>query len=157
MRRRWWIALLLCLGGLVACRGKEMAPGAGSEADKEAIRALVAAHREAVLQRDAQRLLELWAADGVITDANHTPANPGDDRVWAGHEALLAYYTTLVFPLYLDDIGPADVEVYLQGDTAWATATTRIGQETSPGGERWTFIREGGKWRIASITFNLEP
>jgi hypothetical protein len=39
---------------------------------------------------------------------------------------------------------------------AIVTGTTRMGDELSPQGERWTFERQHGTWRITGITINLE-
>jgi len=125
--------------------------------DREAILALMAAEAEAAVHDDAARLLELWAADGLIRDARHTPDDPTDDHTWIGHDAILSRYFTIVFPLYLTQLARADVILTVDGDTATATATTVIEGEVSPGGERWTFARVEGEWRIASIVFNLEP
>lgn len=125
--------------------------------DREAILALMAAEAEAAIRDDAGRLLALWAADGLVRDANHTPDDPTDDHTWIGHDAILSRYLTIVFPLYLTRLAHADVLLTVEGDEATATATTVIEGEVSPGGERWTFARIEGEWRITSITFNLEP
>lgn len=125
--------------------------------DREAILALMDAEAKAATHDDAARLLELWAADGLIRDANHTPGDPTDDHTWSGHDAILSRYFTIVFPLHLTQLRRTDVLLTVQGDTASATATTVIEREVSPGGERWAFVRVDGRWRIASITFNLEP
>jgi len=67
--------------------------------EREAILALMASEAKAAVHDDASRLLELWAADGLIRDANHTPADPADDHTWIGHDAILSRYLTIVFPL----------------------------------------------------------
>lgn len=125
--------------------------------DREAILALMSAEAEAAIHDDAARLPELWAADGLIRDANHTPDDPTDDHTWLGYDAILSRYLTIVFPLHLTQLARTDVHLTFEGDTATATATTVIEGEVSPGGERWTFARVGGEWRITSIVFNLEP
>jgi hypothetical protein len=125
--------------------------------DREAILALMAAEAEAAIQDDAARLLELWAADGLLRDANHTPDDSTDDHTWIGHDAILSRYLTVVFPLHLTQLARTDVLLTIDGHTATATATTVIEGEVSPGGERWAFARIDGGWRITSIVFNLEP
>jgi hypothetical protein len=132
-------------------------PAQSAASDREAILALMAAEAEAAIRDDAGRLLALWAADGLVRDANHTPDDPTDDHTWIGHDAILSRYLTIVFPLYLTRLACADVLLTVEGDEATATATTVIEGEVSPGGERWTFARIEGEWRITSITFNLEP
>jgi hypothetical protein len=42
------------------------------------------------------------------------------------------------------------------GDRATVTATTRIGSEVAPAGDRWVLIEHSGCWQIASLTYNLE-
>jgi ketosteroid isomerase-like protein len=132
-------------------------PARSVASDREAILALMAAEAEAAVHDDAARLLTLWAADGLVRDANHTPADPNDDYTWIGHDAILSRYLTVVFPLHLTQLARIDVLLTVEGDTATVIATTVIEGEVSPGGERWTFARFEGEWRITSITFNLEP
>ena len=36
------------------------------------------------------------------------------------------------------------------------TATTQIGDEVSPAGDLWTFVRTEDGWRIESLSYNLE-
>lgn len=117
---------------------------------------LIAVHRTAVVADDVQGVLDIWAEDGVITDANHTPFDPADDHVWRGLDAVLSYYTTVLFPLYLEEVGPVDTVVTINGSQAVMTGTTKIGDELAPGGERWTFALRDGEWKITSMTFNLE-
>jgi hypothetical protein len=62
----------------------------------------------------------------------------------------------VIFFLTLDEMGPVDLVIDVEGDSAVVTGTTRIGTELSPGGERWTFARREGQWQITGITFNLE-
>jgi len=123
----------------------------------QAITELIAAHRAAVVADDVQSVLDIWAEDGVITDTNHTPDDPTDDHVWRGLDAVLSYYTTVLFPLYLTEVGPVDTVLTVEGARAVMTGTTKIGDEISPGGERWTFARRDGEWRIVGMAFNLEP
>ncbi len=122
----------------------------------QAIAELIAVHRAAVIADDVQGVLDIWAEDGVITDANHTPDDPADDHVWRGLDAVLSYYTTILFPLYLSEIGPVDTVLTVEGTEAVMMGTTKIGDELSPGGERWTFALRGGEWKITGMTFNLE-
>jgi len=125
--------------------------------DEEAILQILHAQAEGVVQQDIDRLMDIWDKDGVITDANHTPDNPGDDFVWTGHEAIRERYVNLVFPSAPTEAAATDVQLTIEGDTAWAVSTTNIGDEVQPGGDRWTFAKKGGRWKITSLTYNLEP
>ncbi len=133
-----------------------LSPTPPPASDREAILALMAAEAKAVIHDDASHLLQLWATDGLVRDANHTPEDPSDDHIWVGHDALLSRYLTILFPLHLTQLTRTDVQLTIEGNTATATATTVIEGEISPGGERWTFTRIEGAWHITSIVFNLE-
>jgi len=166
LRRLPWIFLALFIVA-VACRSAPTAPIlispfptpplSVSRSDREAILALMTAEAEAAVHDDAEHLLALWAVEGLIRDANHTPDDPTDDHIWVGHDAILSRYFTIVFPLHLTHLTRTDVLLTVEGDTATAVATTVIEGEVSPGGERWTFGRVDGAWRITSVVFNLEP
>ena len=124
--------------------------------DEEAILQLLRAESEGVVQQDMERLAEIWAEDATVTDAKHTPDDPGDDAEWRGIDAILDRYVVLVFPGNPQYAEPADVTIVVDGDTATATSTTRIGDEVSPGGDRWTFVRRDGRWYILGLVYNLE-
>jgi hypothetical protein len=168
LKHAFALELIVLLGLAVACQSVSATPilfplqstptpVSSSPSDREAILALMTAEAEAAVHDDADRLLGLWAADGIVRDANHTPDDPADDHTWSGHDGILSRYLTIIFPLHLTRLARADVSLTIDGDAATAIATTVIEGEVSPGGERWTFARTGGEWRITSITFNLEP
>ena len=62
--------------------------------DREAITALLRAEGAYVVQQDSEALLRLWAPDGRIADAKHTPADPADDQTWEGIDAILGRRVT---------------------------------------------------------------
>jgi ketosteroid isomerase-like protein len=125
--------------------------------DEEAIRQLILAEGQGVVSQDIAGLMDLWAAEAVIADAKHTPADPTDDARWTGRDAIRERYVVLVFPGNPLSAGAADVKIEIQGDKATAISTTVIGSEISPGGDRWTFARRDGRWWITGLTYNLEP
>jgi ketosteroid isomerase-like protein len=124
--------------------------------DEEAILQLLAAEGEGVVQQDIDRLMEIWAEDGMVVDARHTPQDIGDDLTWRGRDAIRQRYVTLVFPGNPSTAGASDVLVTVDGDSAQAVSTTRIGSEVAPGGDSWTFVRRDGRWIITGLTYNLE-
>lgn len=168
MRRQVFVILLMMLL-VVSCRSGQDTP-AGSQSDvgvprtptpipatdEEAILKLLRAESEGVVQQDMDRLADLWAEDATVTDAKHTPDDPADDAVWRGIDAILDRYVVLVFPGNPQYAEPADVSVSIDGDTATVTSTTQIGDEVSPGGDRWTFVRRDGRWYIQALSYNLE-
>ncbi|NOZ48452.1 MAG: DUF4440 domain-containing protein [Chloroflexi bacterium] len=155
----------LLLGGCGSPAGPPVSPTDNSArtptpvpaSDEEAIQGLLRAEGEAVVQQDMERLAELWTEDAVVRDAKHTPQNEEDDAVWRGIDAVLDRYVVLVFPGNPQLVAPQVVSMEVQGDEARVVSTTQIGEEVSPKGDVWTFVRQDGRWWIASLTYNLEP
>ncbi|NUQ38909.1 MAG: DUF4440 domain-containing protein [Caldilineales bacterium] len=145
------LPLLFLLLLLAACRSQPRL------SDEEAILQLLQAESEGVVQQDMARLTAIWAEEAVVVDAKHTPDDPGDDAVWRGIDAILDRYVVLVFPGNPQSAGKIDVSLEIAGEEATARSTTQIGEELSPGGDRWTFRRRDGRWQITSLTYNLEP
>jgi hypothetical protein len=118
---------------------------------------LILLESQGIARQDIAGLTDLWAADAIVTDARHTPDRPGDDAAWRGRAAIRERYLTLVLPGNPGPSNPSDIEIKIDGDRATATSTTRIGQEVSPGGDRWGFVKRAGRWWISELTYNLEP
>lgn len=125
--------------------------------DEEAIRQLIQSEGQGVVSQDIAGLMDLWASDAAIVDAKHTPENPNDDARWRGRDAIRERYVVLVFPGNPISAGAADVLIEIRGDQATAVSTTVIGNEVSPGGDRWAFAKRDGRWWITGLTYNLEP
>lgn len=169
LRSAWSIALLLLLG-IVSCaapaqpsslgeRPTDIVPLAPTQPadDEEAIRQLIEQEAAALVSQDLAGLMALWAEDAVIVDAKHTPDDEGDDARWRGRDAIRERYVVLVLPGNPLAAGARDIRITVEGDTATATSTTAIGDEVAVGGDRWTFVRRGGRWSISGLTYNLEP
>jgi hypothetical protein len=124
--------------------------------DTEAIQWLLQAESRGVVNRDTDLLTAIWAEDGQVIDAHHTPDDTSDDARWQGIDAVMNRYVTLVFPGNPILAAPADVQIQVQGHRATARTTTRINNELSPGGDAWEFVKQDGVWRIRSLTYNLE-
>ncbi len=160
MPARQYPILFLLLLLLTACAAPTFTPTPitlPNASDEEAIMALLRAESQGVVAKDMDLLASLWAEDAVVVDAKHTPDDPSDDTRWEGIDAVLDRYVTLVFPGNPAFAEPADVQITIEGDRAEAASTTRIGEERSPGGDRWTFVKRHGRWWIQSLTYNLEP
>ncbi len=132
--------------------------GLGSfEDDEAAIAALIQAEGGLVVAQEIAGLMALWDASGAVVDAAHTPDDPADDQRWDGVDALRHRYVWMVFPGAPAQAAPGQMAVEIDGDTATVTATTQIGDEVSPGGDRWDSVRTpAGCWVIRQLTFNLE-
>jgi len=168
MRHRLLLNLIPLLILLVGCAGEPAtsvptpalelsSPTPVPASDEEAIQQLLLAEGEGVVKKDLDRLMDLWLLDGYVADANHTPDDAGDDLTWKGSYAVRDRYITLVFPGNPSSAAPSDLTIVIEGDRATVTATTRIGDEVSPAGDRWTFVCTPDGWRIESLTYNLEP
>ncbi|MCC6168483.1 MAG: hypothetical protein IT329_14765 [Caldilineaceae bacterium] len=170
----WPISLLLSLALLFGCRAPAAdpttaAPAAADAAggscslglegagDDEAIRAVLTAEGELVVAQDITRLMALWARDSHVTDAKNTPDDTADDQRWEGKDAIRHRYVRTVFPGAPGAAHPADLEISLAGDRAAVRATTQIGSEVSPAGDRWELVKQENCWYIAGLTYNLEP
>ena len=129
---------------------------AGSD-DETAVHALLAAEGEHVVNQDIDALMRLWAADGRVSDAKNTPEEMSDDQTWDGKDAIRHRYVRTVFPGAPSTAQPSDLEIEVIDDLATVTATTHIGDEVSPAGDRWQLVRVDGCWLIISLTYNLEP
>jgi ketosteroid isomerase-like protein len=169
--KRTLLAILVALALLVtACSAPEVpVPPSGvptprprgtdtptPASDEEAIWQLLNAEAEGVVSQDIDRLMEIWHEDGVVTDANHTPDNPSDDRVWSGIAAIRERYVNEIFPSAPSSVTHPDAELTIEGNTATAVSTSTIGIDHAPGGDLWAFAKSDGRWLIVSLTFNLE-
>jgi len=162
MKRTVLLSLILLL--VVAC-GPSVSPPATPKSrgtptptpatDEEAIYQLLNAEAEGVVQQDIDLLMNLWAADGVVADANHTPNDPSDDLIWEGAEAIKERYL-VIFQSFPTQAAHPDVELTISEDTAEAMTTTTIGIDMAPKGDKWTFAKIEGRWYITGLTFNLE-
>ncbi len=124
--------------------------------DEAAIRAVIEAEAEGVVRRDVDLLMRLWAEDGEVRDANHTPDDPSDDAVWQGKDAIYLRYVHVVFPGNPTEVAHPDMTIVIQGDRAVVTSTTRIGNEVAPAGDRWELVKREGRWLLYRLTYNLE-
>jgi ketosteroid isomerase-like protein len=170
LKRILWGALIVIALLVTACGSPEIptVPGGlpsprprGTDtptpaSDEEAVYQLLNAEAEGVVSQDIDRLMEIWAEDGVVTDANHTPDNLADDRVWSGIAAIRERYVDEIFPSAPGSVTHPDVELSVEGNSATAISTTTIGIDHAPSGDRWTFEKRDGRWVITSLTFNLE-
>lgn len=132
-----------------------LADAAGAT-NEEAIRAVLRAEGELVVAQDVDDLMRLWSVDGTVTDAKNTPRVADDDQVWTGKDAIRHRYVRIVFPGAPAAAEPADLDIAIDGAQATITATTQIGDEVSPQGDRWRLVQQDGCWLIESLTYNLE-
>lgn len=125
--------------------------------DEEAVRAVLAAEGELVVKQAIDPLMTLWADGASVTDAKHTPTDDTDDQVWLDKDAIRHRYVRTVFPGAAQQAAPANLTVAWGENRVVITATTRIGDEVSPDGDRWVLVKRDGCWLVESLTYNLEP
>ena len=130
-------------------------PETGS--DEKAIAAVLKAEGAYVVQQDITSLVTLWTDDGRIIDTEHTPADPSDDQIWHGRDAIRHRYVHRVFPGNPHVAQPLNLVVSITGENAVVTGTTQIGDEVSPAGDLWLLVKERDCWMIQELVFNLEP
>jgi hypothetical protein len=128
---------------------------ASTSAD-QAIRAVLDAEGKLVVQQDITQLMQLWAEESYVADAKNTPQQTDDDQFWLEKDAIRHRYVRTVFPGAPQQATPADLRIEIMRDRAVVTATTQIGAEISPAGDRWTLVQRDGCWAIESLTYNLE-
>lgn len=165
----FFVLLTVVLVGVVGCvpdlptpppppppsRTRTPTPIASTE--EEAIRQRIDAEGEAVVQQDIDRLQDMWASDGVVTDANRTPDNPSDDKTWKGWQAIRDRYVNIVFPSNPALAEHPNTRVTITGDTASAVSDTKIGVTNAKDNDKWTFRKITGQWKITSLTFGVAP
>lgn len=125
--------------------------------DEEALRQLIVAEGEAVVQQDIDRLQSMWDKDGVVTDANRTPDNASDDKTWKGWAAIRDRYVNIVFPSNPAFAEHPNIRVTITGSTASAVADTKIGVTNLKDNDKWTFRKIDGQWKVTSLTFGAAP
>ncbi len=125
--------------------------------DSDQIRAVLHAEGELVVAQEIDRLMALWAAGSRVVDAKNTPTDEDDDQVWLDKDAVRHRYVRTVFPGAPKVATPADLVIAIDGGRAVITATTQIGGEVSPAGDRWVLVQENGCWAIERLVYNLEP
>jgi hypothetical protein len=166
--QRITLILLLAALGLTACAGpigglERPLVGscqlslAATATDEAQIRAVLAAEGTYVVQQEIAPLMGLWAEGGFVANAKNTPDDPADDQFWLDKDAIRHRYVRTVFPGAPQVATPADLAIVIEAGRAVVTATTQIGQEVSPAGDRWVLVKEGACWLIESLTYNLEP
>ncbi len=158
-------ALLLLSVSLAACAAPTAAPASGSctlalapdTGDENAITAVIDAEGQLVVAQKIDELMALWADGGSVTNAKNTPDAVDDDQYWRDKDAIRHRYVRTVFPGAAGQAAPADLQITLEGERATVIATTHIGTEISPAGDRWTLIKQGNCWLLENLTYNLEP
>lgn len=124
--------------------------------DEEAIRSLIQAEGQYVVAQEIDALMALWAESAYVANAKNTPDRADDDQFWREKDAIRHRYVRTVFPGAPAAATPADLQIRIDGNRAEVIATTRIGAEVAPAGDRWVLSKSGQCWFLESLTYNLE-
>ena len=124
--------------------------------EEEIIQALLAAEGRLVVEQQIAPLMQLWARDSYVADGKHSPDDDSDDQLWINKDAIRHRYVRTVFPGAPSTVRPADLVIEIDSDHAIVHATTNIGSEIAPAGDRWELTSVDGCWLIHSLTYNLE-
>ena len=129
---------------------------AATASDEEAINAVLMAEGRLVVEQNIAGLMNLWRDGSEVVDAKNTPTDTTDDQRWLDKDAIRNRYVRIVFPGAPTQADPKDLQIQITDDQAVITATTQIGNEVSPAGDRWVLIKQNSCWVIQSLTYNLE-
>ena len=131
-----------------------------SASNEEAIKQVLNAEGALVVRQEIEPLMQLWVTGSRVVNAKNTPNDPSDDQFWLDKDAIRHRYVRIVFPGAPATITPADLSITITemvtSTSAVVTATTQIGNEISPAGDRWLLVQQNGCWLIQSLIFNLE-
>ncbi len=109
-----------------------------------------------MVAQNIDALMQLWGKGAKIVDAKHTPDNAQDDQAWLDKDAIRHRYVRTVFPGAPAQATPKDLNLQILDNRAVVEATTQIGAEISPAGDRWILAKAENCWEIESLTYNLE-
>ncbi len=136
-----------------------------AESDATRAGAVLLRESEATRQGSVRAALALWDASGVIVDANSTPDNSADDRVWRGTEQLAARYRDEFSARRYLALSHERLAIEVTGDSAVLSNDLRATYRSGPsvervhrvGSDRWILRREGESWRIVRLEVNRTP
>lgn len=124
--------------------------------DEEVIEMVLLAEGKLVVEQNIEALMTLWGTGAEVINAKNTPDDASDDQSWLDKDAIRHRYIRTVFPGAPSQVTPKDLQIALVDDRAVVTATTQIGAEVSPAGDRWVLTKRNNCWEIQSLTYNLE-
>jgi ketosteroid isomerase-like protein len=136
-----------------------------SEPPETQVKALIYLEAQSALRGDVESAVRLWDHDGVLRDANYTPADTTDDKTWVGLDAIRERYHNEFRQRRYLKLAHTDASIVIEGDRAWVVNDLRAEIMTQGGiqrvylsrGDRWTFRKGGDGWRIAELVVNRAP
>jgi len=129
------------------------------------VKARIFMEEESALSKNIDQALALWAPDGVLRDANYTPNDPSDDRVWRGRGEIRERYQReyalrSYVSLHHTDISTVFEEsnaVIINDLSADLIMNGKKQRVFLSKGDRWVFRLIKGEWKIVELTVNRTP
>jgi hypothetical protein len=128
--------------------------------DENPIRNLINQEVDLSLNGNVKQVVSLYSSDAYVRDA--AGGNTSLEVIWNGENAITQRYEDLPTFAYLRHDA---IEITISSDKSYARAIAdTIGAYkvngadvtiTSNHGEKWTFEKVNGTWKIASFTYNL--
>ena len=132
------------------------------ESPEAEVRAIIYLEARAARGGDVDAALRLWSPRGVVRDARYTPGDTGDDRVWAGLDAIRERYREEFRERRYLELSHMNISTVIEGNRAVVVNDLRAVIRTKNGvqrvflarGDRWTFERDDTGWHIVELIFN---
>ena len=129
------------------------------------IKSRIFLEEHAALTKDIDEELRLWDVNGVIRDANYTPNDQSDDRVWRGLKQIRQRYEEEFSKRDYLMLKHREIATILEDDTAVVvndlSAKLIMNGKTQKiflsRGDKWEFRLIDGEWKIVSLTVNRTP
>ena len=118
--------------------------------------------QDGAIKKDINEILKLWDPNGTIRDANYTPKDTSDDRVWQGLDGIRARYEEEFRKRTYLSLKHHIVSTVVEGDrvtivndlSAMILHNGRKQKVFLSKGDRWVFRNIDGQWKITSLTVN---
>jgi cellulose synthase/poly-beta-1,6-N-acetylglucosamine synthase-like glycosyltransferase len=142
-----------------------LAEGLMSESPEAEVKAVIYLEARAALRGEVEAAVRLWARDGVLRDANYTPDDPSDDKSWVGLDAIRDRYRNEFQQRRYLRLAHTDASILIEGERAMVVNDLRAEILSMQGvqrvylsrGDRWSFRKGPGGWKIAELVVNRTP
>jgi cellulose synthase/poly-beta-1,6-N-acetylglucosamine synthase-like glycosyltransferase/ketosteroid isomerase-like protein len=136
-----------------------------SEPPEAEVKAIIYLEAQSAIRGDVESAVGLWDHEGVLRDANYTPADTTDDNVWAGSDAIRERYHKEFRQRRYLKLAHTDASILVEGDRASVVNDLRAEILTLGGiqrvylskGDRWTFRKDRDGWKIVELVVNRAP
>ncbi len=135
------------------------------ESPEAQVKAVIYLEARSAIRGDVDAAVRLWDREGVLRDANYTPADTADDKVWAGLDAIRERYRDEFRQRRYLKLAHTDASIVIEGDRASVVNDLRaeilglggIQRVYLSRGDRWTFRKGRDGWKIVQLVVNRAP